>query len=133
MNKAFVKWSAFCAAGAALLVFAALCFTRGQFTWVFAGGFLGLFLISSGLKRIRLLSSARKAIKAGSKEIEIFYRDKNLKESREIVIPAGADTLWFYGYLCDRKEIKAFQWQGIKKVLENDKELQKDDVLNRLP
>lgn len=114
------------------MVFAALCFVRNKYTWVFASGFFGLFLISSGWKRIRLLLNAKKLIRAGSKEIEIYYRDKNLKESRDIIIPAGADTLWFYGYLCEKKEIKAYQWQGIKKVLENEKELNKDDILERL-
>ena len=132
MNKAFIKWGVICALGVCLLVFTALCYIRGEYTWLFASGFLGLFLISSAWKRIKLLINAAKAIKEGRGEIEIFYRDKNLKESQDVVIPAGADTFWFYGYLPEKGDIKTFRWQGIKKVLENGKELTKDDIMKYL-
>ena len=132
MKKAFIKWGVICAIGVCLLVFTILSFIRKDFTWVFATGFLGLFLISSAWKRIRLLKNAAGAVKEGRNEIEIFYRDKNLKESQDIVIPAGADAFWFYGYLSAKGDIKAFRWQGIKKVLENERELSKDDILKYL-
>ena len=133
MNKAFIKWSVFCAIGAGLLAFSILSYIKKDYTWVFAAGFLGLFLISSAWKRIKLLVNAAKAIKEGRGEIEIFYRDKNLVESQSSVIPAGADNFWFYGYLPERGDLKTFRWQGIKKALENGKELNKDDILKYFP
>ena len=132
MNKAFIKWGVVCAIGVCLLVFTALCFFREEYTWLFASGFLGLFLISSAWKRIRLLLNAAKAIKEGREKIEIFYRDKNLKESQNAVVPAGTDAFWFYGYSLEKNDIKTFRWQGIKKVLENERELSKDDILKYL-
>ena len=132
MNKAFIKWGVICAIGVCLLIFTVLYFIRKEYTWIFATGFLGLFLISSAWKKIRLLGNAARAIKDGRKEIEIFYRDKNLKESQETVIPTGADAFWFYGYLPAKGDIKAFRWQGIKKALENGKELNKDDILESI-
>ena len=132
MGKIFMKWGIFCAIGVGFLGFTAVCFLRKEYTWVFAALFIGLFLTSSSLKRIRLLKKADRAIKAGRGEIVVFYRDKNLKESEAAVIPAGADAFWFYGFLPERKDIKAFRWQGIRKVLENGRELTKDDVLKSL-
>ena len=130
MKKAFIKWGAFCAVGAGLLAFSLLSFMKKDYTWVFAAGFSGLFLISSAWKKIRLLMNAAKALREGRGKIEIFYRDKNLVESQDFVIPAGADNFWFYGYLPEKGDIKTFRWQGIKKVLENERELQRDDLLN---
>ena len=124
-----MKWGIFCAIGAGFLVFTAVCFLQKYYTWVFAGLFLGLFLTSSSLKRIWLLKKADKAIKAGRGEIVLFYRDKNLKESQDTVIPAGADAFWFYGFMPERNDIKAFRWQGIKRALENGRDITKDDVL----
>ena len=129
MGKTLLKWGILCVIGAGFLAFTAICFLREEYTWIFAALFIGLFLTSSSLKRIRLLKKADRAIKAGKGEIVVFYRDKNLKESENAVIAAGADALWFYGFLSEKKDIKAFRWQGIKKVLENGRELTKDDVL----
>ena len=132
MGKTFIKWGIFCAIGAGFLVFTAVCFLRKDYTWVFACLFIGLFLTSSSLKRIWLLKKADRAIKAGRGEIVVFYRDKNLNESENAVIPAGADNFWFYGFLPERNDIKAFRWQGIKRALENGRDITKDDVLKSL-
>lgn len=118
--------------GALFLAFTAFCFIMKYYTWVWAGLFIGLFLLSSSYKRIRFLLRARKAFEAGSKEIVIFYRDKNLKESQNVIMPAGADASWFYGFLLDKKDIKAFRWERIQKALEDGKELKKDGILERL-
>ena len=132
MNKAFIKWSLLCAVGLGALVFTALCFIRKDYTWVFATGFTGVFLVSSSLKRIRFLKNAAKALEAGKGEVIIFYRDKNLKESQNAVIPAGEDTFWFYGYLPEKKDIKMFRWERIQRALANEKELKKEDILEYL-
>ena len=132
MNKAFFKWGILCAVGAGALVFTASCFIRQDYTWVFAAGFIGVFLLSASLKRIRFLKKATKALEAGQKEVIVFYRDKNLKESQNAVIPAGADTFWFYGYLLEKKDIKMFRWERIQRALEDEKELKKEDILEYL-
>ena len=132
MNKALKKWALFCAIGAGVLVLTVFCYYKGLYTWIMLGLFIGLFLTSASGKRIRFLLKADKAIKAGQKEIIIFYRDKNLKESENAVIAAGADAFWFYGFLTEKKDIKMFRWQGIKRVLEDGKELTKDDLLKKL-
>ena len=132
MDKAFRKWGALCAIGVGFLVFTAMCFIREEYTWIFAGALAGIFLITTSYKRIRFLKNAGRALEAGKKEIIIHYRDKNLKESRNAVIPAGADTLWFYGYLLEKKDIKAFRWQGIRQATENGKDMQKNDILEYL-
>jgi hypothetical protein len=132
MNKVLMKWILLCVFGAGALAFTAVCFIRKDYTWVMVGLFIGLFLVSSSWKRIRFLQKAGRAQAAGQKEIIVFYRDKNLNESQEAVIPAGADAFWFYGFLAEKKYIKAFRWQGIRKVLENGTELTKDELLKKL-
>jgi glucose-6-phosphate 1-dehydrogenase len=132
MKNTFIKWGVVFAAGAGALVFTALCFLQKNYTWVMGGLFIGLFLISSSWKRIGFLLKAGKAIKAGQKEIIVYYQDKNLIESQNAIIPAGADTFWFYGFLPEKNDIKAFRWQGIKRVLEDGKELTRDEVLKKL-
>ena len=132
MKNAYIKWGALCAIGATLLAFTAFCYIHQFYTWVMAGGFLGLFLTSTSWKRIRLLRKAEAALKEGKSKMLVYYRDKNLIESQNEVIPAGADVLNFYGFLLEKQDIKAFRWQGIKRVLENEKELTKDDVMKSL-
>jgi len=132
MKNSFLKWGGICAAGIGLLVFTALCYAGGNYTWVMVGGFSGLFLASASWKRIRLLRKALAAIKEGKNKMLVFYRDKNLVESRNEIIPAGADAFNFYGFLPEKQDIKAFRWQGIKRILENERELTKDDVLKSL-
>jgi len=132
MKNAYIKWGILCVVGVALLVFTVFCYLRQLYTWVMAGGFIGLFLTSTSWKRIRLLRKANTAIKEGKSKLLVFYRDKNLIESQNEVIPAGADNLNFYGFLPEKQDIKAFRWQGIKRVLENEKELTKDDVMKSL-
>ena len=132
MNKAFTKWGILFSVGVCLLAFTAVAYIQKNYTWIFASGFLGLFLVSSSWKRIRFLLTAKKMLEAGEKEIVIHYRDKNLKESESSVIPAGADAFWFYGYLPEKKDIKAFRWERIKKATENGIDLKKDDILERI-
>jgi len=128
MKNAYIKWGILCAIGAALLVFTVFCYIRQLYTWVMAGGFLGLFLTTASWKRISLLRKAHAALREGKSKMLIFYRDKNLIESQNEVIPAGADNFSFYGFLPDKQDIKAFRWQGIKRVLENEKELTKQGL-----
>jgi len=132
MQSAFLKWGGICAVGIGLLVFTALCYAGENYTWVMAGGFLGCFLTGASCKRIRLLKKAAKALKEGRESIVVFYRDKNLNESKNEVIPAGSDIFNFYGFLPQKNDIKAFRWQGIKKALANERELAKDDILESL-
>jgi glucose-6-phosphate 1-dehydrogenase len=132
MRNALIKWIVLFGAGAGALVFTAASFLWKNYSLIMAGLFIGLFLISASWKRIRLLLKAGKAIKAGQEEIVIFYQDKNLKESQNTVIPAGADNIYFYGFMHENNDIKTFRWQGIKRALENGKEITKDDILKSL-
>jgi hypothetical protein len=132
MKNSFFKWGGIFVIGIGFLVFTALCYARKDYTWIMAGLFIGLFLTSSSWKRIRLLRKASEAIREGKSKIIVFYRDKNLNESQYEVIPAGADIFSFYGFMPEKNEIKTFRWQGIMRVLENEKELTKDDVLKSL-
>jgi hypothetical protein len=132
MRNAYIKWGTLCAIGIALLIFTVFCYLRQLYTWVMAGGFLGLFLTTASWKRLGLLRKAFAALKEGKSKMLVFYRDKNLIESQNEIIPAGADTFSFYGFLPEKQDIKAFRWQGIKRVLENEKELTKDDIMKSL-
>ena len=129
MDKAFKKWRAVCASGVMVLIFTVFSFLREDYTWVAGGLLVSIFLISASIKRIKFLSHADKSLKAGKKEIIIFYRDRNLKESENSVIPAGADTFWFYGFLLEKKSLKAFRWERIRRAVDNGKDMKKDDIL----
>jgi glucose-6-phosphate 1-dehydrogenase len=132
MKNSFFKWGGICVVGIGFLVFTALCYVRGNYTWIMVALFIGLFLTSTSWKRIRLLIKAVKSLKEGKEKIVVFYRDKNLNESQNEVMPAGADMFNFYGFLPEKNDIKTFRWQGIKRVLKNEKELTKDDILKSL-
>jgi glucose-6-phosphate 1-dehydrogenase len=132
MKRAFRKWGCLFGIGIAVLGFTAFCFFRREYTWVMAGLFVGLFLTSASWKKIRLHLKAEKAIKEGKEEILIHYRDRNLKESQLSVIPAGADTFYFYGLLPEENDIKTFRWQGIRKAFKNGKELTRANLLESL-
>ena len=133
MNKTLIKWSLLCAIGVCFLIITSVFFFQKAYTWVMAGLFIGLFLTSTSWKRIGLLKKAGKALMEGKAEIAIYYKDKNLQESQNKVIPAGADTSYFYGYMPEKNDIKVFRWERIQRALENGKELKKEDILERLP
>ena len=132
MNRTLLKWTILCALGFCFLLGTALCFYQKAYTWIMAFLFIGLFLASTSWKRIRLNKKAAKAIKDGKTEIVIHYKDKNLKESQSSVIPAGADASYFYGFLPERNDVKAFRWERIKRALENGTELNREGILERL-
>jgi hypothetical protein len=129
MNKAAAKWIVFCIAGAGFLVFAFVCCLRQTYTWVLAAAFAGCFLFSASWKKLRLLAKAGRALKAGKNAIVIDYCDKNLKESRMSVIPAGADTFYFYGFSPETNAVKAFRWERIRRATCNEKEIGKDAIV----
>jgi len=129
MDRAYKKWGILCAIGVCFLIFTAVCFIRKDYYWIFSSFFAGIFFIITAGKRIIYLKTAERALEAGKKEILVHYRDKNLNESEYTVIPAGADTFWFYGFMTGKKDIKQFRWQGIRRVAENGKNMQRNDIL----
>jgi hypothetical protein len=131
-SRAMIKWSLIALAGAACLTAALFCYLRQYYTWVLAAAFGGCFLLTSGLKKIRLLKTARRALLAGKNSVTIFYRDQNLKEFECAVIPAGSDALFFYGFAPGKNDIRAFRWQRIIRVTESGKELNREDLLNAI-
>jgi hypothetical protein len=129
MNKTIAKWTAVCAAGAGFLVFALVCYLRGTYDFLLASAFVGCFLFTASLKKIRLLVKAGKALEAGKGTITVDYRDKNLNDITSSVIPVGADRMYFYGYSGEKNDIKVFRWERIRRAVENGRELGKDDIL----
>jgi hypothetical protein len=127
--KALTKWFTLGLLGIGCLIFAVACYFRQDYTWVLAAAFLGCFLTSASWKKIRLLITAGRALKAGKGSIVIFYRDKNLKETQNPVIPVGADTVYFYGFSPEKKDIKVFRWERILRALDQEKEIGKDAIL----
>jgi hypothetical protein len=131
-TPALIKWFILGLIGIACIVTALICFSRQIYTWVFAAAFVGCFLASTAWKRLRLLRAAARAVKAGRSEIMLFYRDANLKETQQTVIPAGSDDLFFYGFSPERKDIRMFRWNRMIRVQENEKDLTKDELLSRM-
>jgi len=132
MNKIFIKWGALCAIGVVLLTIAGISISRDNYNLVVIYLFLGIFLLLASLKKFHLLVQAYKVLKEGRAEITIYYRDRNQVESKNTVIPVLADMLYFYGFLPEKNDIKTFRWEGIWRALDNDKELEKEDILKRL-
>ena len=130
--KARAKWFALGLAGIGCLVFAITRYFYQDYTWVLAASFVGCFLVSASWKKIHLLIVAGRALKAGRGSIVVFYRDKNLKASRHMAIPVWADTAYLYGFLTDKKDIKVFRWERILRVLEQEHEIGKDAILQRI-
>ena len=132
MNKILIKWCILCAIGAGLIIVAAISIYRENYNLVVIYLFLGIFLVLASLKRIHLIKMAYDAVKKGRPEITIFYRDRNLVESKTSIIPVWADSFYFYGYLPEKYDVKTFRWEGIWRALDNETELDKEDILKRL-
>jgi hypothetical protein len=126
---AFIKWAAVGLAGTCFLAGAFVCYRREAYTYVLALAFAGCFLLTSGWKKLRLLRAAVKALRTGKESVTIFYRDHNLNESENAVIPVGTDTLYFYGFSPQKMDIKVFRWNRIIRAVDNGKELNREDLI----
>jgi hypothetical protein len=126
------KWIILGIIGIGCLIAALVSYSRQLYTWIFAMALVGLFLVTTAWKKLRLLRAAAKALGAGRGELVVFYRDGNLKESQLPVIPVGADSLYFYGFSRERNDTRTFQWKRIIRVTDNEKDLTQNDILSRL-
>jgi hypothetical protein len=130
--EALVKWIILGIVGIACLIAALVSYFRHYYTWIFAAALVGIFLVTTAWKKLRLLGAAVKALKTGRSEITVFYRDANLRESQQLVIPVEADSLHFYGFSPERNDTRIFQWKRVIRVTDNGKDLTQDDILSRL-
>ena len=119
--------------GAGLLAIAVVCIVREDFKFVVLVLFAGVFLVINSLKKISLLKKADMALKEKRAEITVSYRDRNLVESKNSIIPVSADGLYLYGFLPEKNKVKTYRWEGIWQIVENGKELDKEDILKRFP
>jgi hypothetical protein len=125
----FIKWGVISGLGVLGLCAALLCYTHGLFAWVLAAAFTGFFLASAGIKKLILFRKAQKALAAGKAAVKIQYRDHNLKEYEIAVIPAGCDSLYFYGFSCEKNDIKALRWSRIIRAAAGREELSQKDII----
>ena len=128
-----MKWCFICAMGVCLLAAAVIRIYREDYKIVIVLLFTGVFLVYTSFKKFHLLSKAYRVLKEGKPEITVYYRDKNLVESKNTVIPAWADSFYFYGFLPEKNKVKTYRWEGIWQIVENGKELDKEDILKRFP
>ena len=132
MNKALLKWNVLCAIGLFILALTAVFYFLKFYIWVIGGLVVGLLLTSASWKRMDLLKRAGAALKNGKAEIIVYYLGRNLKERQSTVIPAGADTFYFYGFSPEKNDIKMFRWERIQRAIENGIEYKKEDIMERL-
>jgi hypothetical protein len=132
ISGAVAKWIILGLMGIACIITALICYFRRYYTWVLATAFVGCFLASTAWKKVRLLRASVKAIKEGRSGIVLFYRDGNLKETQETVIPAGSDRLYFYGFSPERNDTRSFRWNRVIRAQENGKDLNQDDIVSRI-
>jgi energy-converting hydrogenase Eha subunit G len=119
------------AAGIGFISAALVCYFRQYYTWVLAAAFLGCFLSITAWKKLRLLKAAVRAVREGREEITIFYRDGNLRETGQTVVPVGADGIFFYGFSRERKDTRMFRWNRIRRVSDKGNDLTKDELIFR--
>jgi hypothetical protein len=131
VSSAIAKWIILGLMGIACIITALIFYFRRYYTWVLASAFVGCFLASAAWKKVRLLGASAKAIKTGRSEIILFYRDGNLKETRETVIPTGSDNTYFYGFSPERNDTRSFRWNRVIRAQENGKDLDQNDIIFR--
>jgi energy-converting hydrogenase Eha subunit G len=119
------------AAGIGFITAALACYFHQYYTWVLAAAFIGCFLVITAWKKLRLLKAAVRAVREGRGEITIFYRDGNLRETGQTVVPVGADSLFFYGFSRERNDTCMFRWNRIRRVSDKGNDLTKDELLFR--
>ena len=129
MNRAYIKYGILCVIGILFLVLTVVFIVRTNYTFIFVSAFVGVMIINAAGRRIIYLIRATRALEAGKKEIIIFYRDGNLNESKETIIPVWSDTNWLYGFLIEKNDIKQFRWKGIQWTSENGKDIGKDELI----
>jgi hypothetical protein len=132
ITTALIKWIVFGIAGIGFLSAALICFFLRYYTWILAAAFVGFFLVTSAWKRLWLLRASLMAVREGREELTIFYRDGNRTESRQSVIPVGGDGLFFYGFSRKRNDTQPFRWNWIRRVLDNEKDITKEELLSRI-
>jgi hypothetical protein len=132
ITMALIKWLILGLLGAACLIAALVSYFRQYYTWIFAAALVGLFLVTTAWKKLRLLGAASKALKTGRSEIIVFYRDGNLRESQQTVIPVEADSLYFYGFSPERNDTRMFRWNRIIRAQDTEKDLTQNDILARV-
>jgi energy-converting hydrogenase Eha subunit G len=131
ITAAVAKWLILGAAGIGFISAALVCYFHGYYTWVLAAAFAGCFLVITAWKKLRLLKAALRAVREGRAEITIFYRDGNLRETEQTVVPVEADGLFFYGFSRERNDTCMFRWNRIRRVSDKGKDLTKDELLSR--
>jgi hypothetical protein len=131
IGAALSKWLVLGAAGIFFIGAALACYLLRYYTWVLAAAFVGCFLVITAWKRLRLLKAALGAVREDREEVTVVYRDGNLRETGQTVIPVGADSLFFYGFSRERNDICTLRWNRIRRVSDKGKDLTKEELLSR--
>ena len=94
MNKALKKYYFLCVIGLCFLILTVVFIVRHDYSLIFVSAFIGVMILNAAGKRISCLKTAGRALNAGQKEVLVYYRDGNMEESKNVIIPVRADTNW---------------------------------------
>ena len=129
MDKAYKKYGILCVIGVLFLILTVVFIVKTVYTLIFVSAFIGVMIINAAGRRIIYLQRGGRALGAGKEEILIFYRDGNFNESKNTIIPVGADTNWLYGFLTEKNDIRQFRWKGIQWTTKNGKDIGNEEIL----
>ena len=129
MDRALRKYYLLCAVGLCFVALTVVFIIRLNYHFIFVTAFIGVMILYSVVRRIIYLSKAARALEAGKKEVLVHYRDGNMEESKNTIIPVGVDNNWLYGFLTEKKDIKQFRWKGVLWATLDGENIDHDDLL----